>query len=222
MKILDTPAAQRVINRINEWIYARSLDPVTPVLTETAEGRSCVQDLMGHFDEVEREVLAALPTATPIQGDMFFGTDITNDGLWDKIYLKWYNRPSARARELFPKTLEIIERHRDIHLAMVSILKPGARIWPHKGPWSGSIRVHIGVRTPQDLQCYIHVGGHRLVWMNGQMIAFDDTYIHEVRNKTDQPRIILFLDIERRMNGHIAQAIVRFLNLTVARLTTRE
>lgn len=222
MRFLDTPAAQRVIDRINAWIYNHSYDPITPVLTQTAEGRSCVQDLMGHFRVVEREIVSALPAATPIQGDLFFGTDVTKDGLWDKIYLKWYSAPTARARELCPETLEIIERHKDVHLAMVSILKPGARIWPHRGPWAGCYRVHIGIRTPEDLRCYIHVGGNRLVWMNRQMIAFDDTYIHEVRNDTDQPRIILFLDVERRMKGRVAQAIVRFLNLTVARLTTRE
>lgn len=222
MRIFETKAVQSAINLINRWIYAHSEDPILPVLTERARARSAIRDIMGHYDIVEREIVSSIPMSTPIQGDMFFGPEITNDGLWDKIYMKWYSRPTRRALELFPGTMEIIQRHPDIHLAMVSILKPGARIWPHSGPWAGSYRVHIGLRTPEDLRCYIHVGGHRLVWMNRQVIAFDDTYIHEVRNDTEFPRIILFLDIERKMTGRVAQAIVRFLNLTVARLTTRE
>lgn len=222
MRFLDTPAAQKVIDRMNAWIYAHSDDLVTPDQTLSASRRPSIQLLMDNYSTIEREVMAALPAATPIQGDMFFGPDITSDRKWYKIYLKWYSKPNERALKLFPETLDLIERCPDVHLAMVSILRPGARIKPHYGPWAGSIRVHICIRAPDSADCHMKVAGHVFQWKTGEMLAFDDTYYHSVVNLTDMNRIILFLDVERKMKSAWAQAIVRFLNRTVARLTTRD
>lgn len=220
--MLDTPAAQRVVDRINNWISRNSADPILPNLTLPVMERESLRDLMEHFPDIRKEILAALPHASPIQGDMFFGPDITDDGRWDRIYIKWYAPPSVRAREIFPVTTRIIDRHKDLHLAMVSILKPGAKIKPHRGPWCGSIRVHVGVSTPKKEGCRLVIANQTYVWRDGQSLAFDDTYWHQVENDTEEPRIILLLDIERKMEGWWRQAIVRFLNNTVARLTTRD
>lgn len=220
--MLDAPASQRVIDRINGWIYKHSADPILPNLTTSAMQRDSVRDIMEHFPVIKTEILAALPHAQPIQGDMFFGPDITDDGRWDRIYIKWYAPPSKRAREIFPMTTKIIERHSDVHLAMVSILKPGAKIKGHRGPWCGSFRVHVGVSTPSNLGCRIVVANQVYFWRDGEVFAFDDTYWHSVDNATEEPRVILFLDVERKMEGRWRQAIVRFLNKTVARLTTRD
>lgn len=220
--MLESPAAQRVIDRINNWITKNSADPILPNLTQSAMGRASVQDIMEHFPTIRSEILDALPYAQPIQGDLFFGDDITDDGRWDRIYIKWYAPPSKRAREIFPITTKIIERHNDVHLAMVSILRPGAKIKGHRGPWCGSFRVHVGVATPNTLGCHIVVANQVYFWRDGEVFAFDDTYWHHVENSTDLPRVILFLDVERKMEGWWRQAIVRFLNKTVARLTTRD
>lgn len=221
--MLDSPAAQGMIDRINRWVCKHSADPILPNLTKTAMERESVRDIMDHFPSIRDEILAALPYAQPIQGDMFFGPDITDDGKWDRIYIKWYAPPSKRAREIFPVTTQIIERHKDVHLAMISILRPGAKIKAHRGPWCGSFRVHVGVSTPKkSLRCQIVVANQVYFWRDGEVFAFDDTYWHSVHNDTDEARVILFLDVERKMEGWWRQSIVRFLNKTVARLTTRD
>ena len=221
-KIFSTDIFYRWLDRVNDYVAKNSLDPVQPDLTEAFKERESVKDLLDNFEEVQQELLQAARYATPIQGDMFFEEDITNDGKWHKFILKWYSRPTPNARVQCPKTLGILKRHKDIRLAMVSCLEPQARIEPHEGPWRGSVRVHIGLKTPNRRECYIEVAGTQYYWMDGQVLAFDDTYEHYVWNSTLYPRIILFLDIERKMKTWHSKLLVWFLNRTVARLSARD
>lgn len=222
MDWITSPFGQRVQQLVNGWVGRNSLDPTGPVLTQTIWARPCLQAIKDRFPEIQAEVMAAVPHATSIEGDLFFDHTITNDGKWDKVYIKWYSEPTDEAKRMFPVLTSIMDRYPDIRLAMVSRLKPGGVIHPHAGPWRGSIRVHIGVKTPNDPACRMYVGDESFHWEDGSVYAFDDTYIHMVRNNTDQERIILFLDVERRMKGPVAQSIVRFINSTIARLTGRE
>jgi aspartyl/asparaginyl beta-hydroxylase (cupin superfamily) len=41
------------------------------------------------------------------------------------------------------------------------------------------------------------VNGEKFNWIEGKGLLFDDTYVHSVYNYTNEPRIILFVDIER-------------------------
>ena len=40
----------------------------------------------------------------------------------------------------------------------------------------------------------------RYHWKVGECLVFDDTYEHEVRNDTDERRVVLFLDFDRPMD----------------------
>ena len=46
-------------------------------------------------------------------------------------------------------------------------------------------------------ECYILVNGERYDWKEREDVLFDDTYKHEVWNKTDGRRVVLFLDVLR-------------------------
>lgn len=184
--------------------------------------RQSVQDLLNYYPAIREEILAALPLATPIQGDLFFDEDITNDAKWDKLYIKWYKSPTKLAKANMPTLIEVLKDHTDIRLAMVSILKPDAQIHPHEGPWKGSIRVHLGIDVPDDDRCYISVNGRQHYWKNGKILAFDDTYVHHVINGSKDLRVILFLDVERKMRTWHSRLVVWLMNRTVARLTARE
>lgn len=219
MDWLTSPFGVRLQRVVNGWIERNSADPTGPILTGTVAARPSVQAIMARYDDIRLEVLMALPSATTIEGDLFFDHTITNDGKWDKVYIKWYSGLPDSSREQFPNLSEILDTHPDVHLAMVSVLKPGAVINPHCGPWMGSVRVHIGIQTPNSPQCRMTVGDSSFYWQDRKVEAFDDTYIHMVRNNTDEARVILFLDVERKMKSWWAQAIVRLINLTLARST---
>lgn len=127
----------------------------------------------------------------------FDGID-SGDNKWKVFVLKWYNKPLTKNIQKCPKTFDIINKCKDIHCAMFSILEPGKYIKPHKGPFAGCLRYHLGLKIPKDIEnCYIKVNNEKFNWKEGEALIFDDTYIHEVYNNTNEPRIILFMDIMR-------------------------
>jgi beta-hydroxylase len=82
--------------------------------------------------------------------------------------------------------------------AMFSILAPRKHILPHRGPYKGILRYHLGLIVPKDKEdCRIRVGSEIRHWEEGKSLLFDDTYDHEVWNDTDETRVVLFVDIIR-------------------------
>ena len=130
---------------------------------------------------------------------------------WKRFYLKWYDDhlPSARAR--CPKTIELVERIPEIHAAMFAYLPPGGELRPHRDPFGGSLRYHLGLVTPNSDACRIHVDDQVYSWRDGEAVLFDETYIHSVRNDTDKGRVIFFCDVERPLTSRIVTAINRFM-----------
>ena len=82
--------------------------------------------------------------------------------------------------------------------AMFSILTPGTRLTPHRGPFKGVLRYHLALIIPPDRQrCAIRVGGETRTWEEGRSLVFDDTFEHEAWNETEEIRIVLFVDFLR-------------------------
>ena len=119
---------------------------------------------------------------------------------WTRFYLKWYGSSLGSAEDLCPKTTRLIEQIPSIKGAMFASLPPGARLVKHRDPFAGSMRYHLGLVTPNDDRCYIDVDGKLHSWRDGEVVMFDETYIHYAENKTDQNRIVLFLDVKRPVN----------------------
>jgi hypothetical protein len=67
--------------------------------------------------------------------------------------------------------------------AMFSILQPGKHLPPHRGPYKGLLRVHLGIDVPVAADAsWIEVGGTRLHWQEGKIVVFDDTFVHHAAN----------------------------------------
>jgi beta-hydroxylase len=129
---------------------------------------------------------------------------------WKRFYLSWYGKDLASAESLCPQTVKLLKGIGTVKAAMFASLPPGARLVRHRDPYAGSLRYHLGLQTPNDPGCYIEVDGQRYHWKDGQSVMFDETYIHHAANTTDQPRVILFCDIERPLWGSPLRAFNRF------------
>lgn len=82
--------------------------------------------------------------------------------------------------------------------AWFSILAPGYHIPPHRGPTRALVRCHLPLRVPARAEdCWIRVADERRSWTRGEPLCFDDTYEHEVRNDTEERRVVLFIDVDR-------------------------
>lgn len=45
------------------------------------------------------------------------------------------------------------------------------------------------------------VDGQVYAWRDGEDVMFDETYVHWVKNETEQTRVILFCDVERPLSN---------------------
>jgi beta-hydroxylase len=133
---------------------------------------------------------------------------------WKRFYLKWYGENHASARELCPKTVELLAKIPTVKAAMFALLPPGAKLGRHRDPFAGSLRYHLGLVTPNSDQCRIWVDTEMYSWRDGEAVLFDETYIHHAENNTDTARIILFCDVERPLRTRAARAANRFVART--------
>jgi beta-hydroxylase len=134
---------------------------------------------------------------------------------WKRFYLKWYDASHPSAERLCPRTHAMLQGIPSVKAAMFAELPPGAKLNPHRDPFAGSMRYHLGLATPNDDRCFIEVDGQRYSWRDGQGVIFDETYIHWAENTSDQDRLILFCDVERPMRFRWAQAVNRWLGRTM-------
>ena len=134
---------------------------------------------------------------------------------WKRFYLKWYDASHPSAERLCPRTHALLQGIPSVKAAMFAELPPGAKLNPHRDPFAGSMRYHLGLATPNDDRCFIEVDGQRYSWRDGQGVIFDETYIHWAENASDADRLILFCDVERPMKFRWMQAINRWLGRTM-------
>ncbi|KQV88685.1 aspartyl beta-hydroxylase [Massilia sp. Root351] len=134
---------------------------------------------------------------------------------WKRFYLKWYDASHPSAEQLCPQTYALLKGIPSVKAAMFAELPPGGKLNPHRDPFAGSLRYHLGLATPNDDRCFIDVDGERHSWRDGQGVMFDETYIHWAINGSESDRIILFCDVERPMRYRWAQAVNRWLGRTM-------
>lgn len=116
---------------------------------------------------------------------------------WRTLFLKGYGIWHDTNVKLAPKTIAVLQQFPEVDTAMFSILGGGKHIPPHRGFYKGVYRYHLGLIVPDDAPVYIICGGEEYHWREGEGVLFDDTYRHEVWNKSSQPRVVLFLSILR-------------------------
>jgi len=134
---------------------------------------------------------------------------------WKRFYLKWYDASHPSAERLCPQTYALLQSIPTVKAAMFAELPPGGKLNPHRDPFAGSMRYHLGLATPNDDRCFIEVDGERHSWRDGQGVIFDETYIHWAINGSDSDRVILFCDVERPMRYRWMGAVNRWLGRTM-------
>jgi aspartyl/asparaginyl beta-hydroxylase (cupin superfamily) len=178
-------------------------------------------ELEGRYLEVKTELLSLLsrPGQIPsLQEISDRQVVLTQDNLWRVFFLFGYNGKIAMNCTLCPRTASILETIPDLRSAYFSILSPGKRIPPHRGPFKGLLRYQIGLIIPPDADsCGIRVGWETRHWSEGRSLIFDNTYVHSAWNETNQDRVVLIIDIERPMRSMLTAATrfaLRVISLT--------
>ncbi|HOY42184.1 MAG TPA: aspartyl/asparaginyl beta-hydroxylase domain-containing protein [Chitinophagales bacterium] len=136
---------------------------------------------------------------------------------WNTIMLFGNGQLIESTKSYFPITLDIISNLPDIECSMVmfSILKPGAIIPPHTGPFNSHLRVHLPIILPVETKsCIIKVGIENRNWEEDNLLIFDDSYLHSVSNKTSDVRVILMMSVWKPdIQPHLKNLIEKFISL---------
>ena len=129
--------------------------------------------------------------------------EVDNKVIWDGIILatktnlfKKFNQTYI-GRKYFSNTLSLFKNCKEV--ITVSIARfPSNRIIPiHKGNRE-LVRIHYGIKFP-DGDIAFMVKGEEKKWENGKCFAFNDFYEHGGWNNTEYDRIILIVDLDRKM-----------------------
>jgi aspartyl/asparaginyl beta-hydroxylase (cupin superfamily) len=76
---------------------------------------------------------------------------------------------------------------------LFSVLAPRTHIKPHHGVTNTRVVTHLPLVIPKG-DCKLVVGGEAHAWEEGRCVTFDDTFLHEAWNRSDETRVVLILD----------------------------
>jgi len=98
-------------------------------------------------------------------------------------------------RKLLPDAVELAKRGGGE--IIYSCLSPRTYIKSHCGPTNLRWTVHLGLVIPNSSgpDCQIRVRENWYSWQPGHVLLFDDSFEHEVRNDTDETRVVLLIRI---------------------------
>nr|UMO78592.1 Aspartyl/Asparaginyl beta-hydroxylase [Pandoravirus belohorizontensis] len=223
-----------VVAPYNVWVAANARHAPAPWLSVRRVFPGGMS-LRAAWRDIAAEAARAMALAEPVDDEPLFRRIAPAGRRWKRFGIRWYGDVSPRARAVCPITCALLDALPEVRLATFSMLDPGAVVIPHRGPFRGALRYHLGLsvppeadaerdgggRDPVDARCRLVVDGQARRWAEGDHVLFDDTYVHEVRNLCDRPRIVLFCDVERPMRTPRAQAVNAWVCSTLGPLSTR-
>ncbi len=187
----------------NKLIARSSLISNDPVLDP--EQFEWTRRLKANWEAIRDEAMAiyqhrdAIPPLREISPDH---RRIVQDNSWRSFFLIGYGVRQEENIARAPRTAELVSTIPGLNSAFFSILAPGSVIVPHRGVTKAFITAHLGLSIPKDRDgLWMRVDDPRLNWREGEWLVFDDTYEHEVRNDTDETRIILLCQVARPLRA---------------------
>ena len=200
------------------WMYDRRIS-APPILDERLYFPQ-VSDFQHAWEEIRDEALDIARTLANVPRFhelMEEQTPISaNDGHdWRVFVLRAYGVEIEENARRCPATSALVASCPNVLSASFSFLAPGKHIPPHRGPFRGVVRCHLGLSMPHGADgrvgaiLWIDGKEHRL--NDGDYLVWDDTYTHEVHNRTDHVRIALLLDIWRHGMPADMNALSMFL-----------
>jgi len=213
---------KKTVSGIFVWFEERGLLPRTPAFDrDYLRHYPELRILEENYPVVREECLELLRHKDRLTDMKAMGGTYTEAGIhtiqWKTFMFKSGDFIDANCR-LAPKTAALLRRLPGIYTAFFSVLEPHQRITPHWGYYKGFVRYHLGVVIPNDNangECFLRVNGNvednakrdvALIekgevyhWKEGAGIVFDDNYLHDAANDSDQVRVVLWLDVRRKM-----------------------
>jgi len=126
----------------------------------------------------------------------FNTTMVEKPKTWRVRSLRVWGTEMYDIQKHFPQTMKLLNAIPNTVSMGFNILEPNSKIKPHCGDTNAIYRCHLGLQIPQDNKsCAIKVLNEEKHWEQGKVLAFEDAFMHEAWNNSDEIRIILLFDV---------------------------
>jgi beta-hydroxylase len=153
------------------------------------------------FPAIRTELVRVLTRKDDLPGFHEISSDvstISQDRGWKTFLLAGYGFRSDANIALCPQTWAACQKIPGLITVMFSILEPGKHLPPHRGPYNGVLRLHLGLIVPEPREDLgIRVENEIYRWKDGEAVMFDDAFEHEAWNRTPHTRVVLFVDFRK-------------------------
>ena len=153
------------------------------------------------FPAIRTELVRVLTRKDDLPGFHEISSDvstISQDRGWKTFLLAGYGFRSDANIALCPQTWAACQKIPGLITVMFSILEPGKHLPPHRGPYNGVLRLHLGLIVPEPREDLgIRVENEIYRWKDGEAVIFDDAFEHEAWNRTPHTRVVLFVDFRK-------------------------
>ncbi|TPN20832.1 aspartyl/asparaginyl beta-hydroxylase domain-containing protein [Mesorhizobium sp. B2-3-3] len=183
-------------------IYEKRID--APPILDTNSYFPNATKFVAAWQDIRDEALAVQLNRAPRFHDIMpEQAEISaNDGLdWRMFVLKAYDITIPGNLERMPTLSRLLSACPEVKSAAVSFLAPQKHIPPHRGPFRGIMRFHLGLVIPKQADgrpaTIMMIDHEEKRIADGECMLWDDTFEHEVMNNADQARVALLLDVWR-------------------------
>ena len=179
----------------------------TPATLDAAHYFPNAQRFTERWTDIRREALAVagqLNQVPRFHDIMPAQADISaNDGRdWRVFIMKAYGVTVENNLQRCPTVAALLHEAPEVVSAILSFLAPGKHVPEHRGPFRGILRFHLMLSMPRDGNgvpaCVMNIDGVPYRLGDGESLLWDDTYRHEVWNRSEDVRIALLLDVWRK------------------------
>ncbi len=145
-----------------------------------------------------REKVLAFLKKEGLNKQEYFHTDRVEGASWNIVSFMYWGLRNEKVINIGKDIFEYFNNIPGLISMTASILQPKTRIKGHDGDTDAIYRVHIPIYIPAQLpDCGLTVAGVTRPWMEDEITVFCDAYFHEAWNMTEEPRIVLIVDIVR-------------------------
>lgn len=178
-------------------------DPKEPAFF-SVEKFDWAKNIEGQFPKIQAELQQVLQHYTSVPELKTLSEEqqrIVSGNQWKSFFFFAYGRSIDKNCAQCPKTTKALQQIPGMLTAFYSILEPGTSLLPHRGLYKGVLRYHLALQVPKEYDlCALKIGHQTVHWQEGQSLIFDDTFEHEAWNKSEEIRVVLFVDFERPLS----------------------
>jgi beta-hydroxylase len=159
---------------------------------------SFMEDIQNSYLEIKndwqifKESTAVLLPIDEISADQ---AELNKLKKWNALVLYAYGHKNKVALESFSSIASILEREEEkIKMMMFSVLQPGMKIPSHMGNNYHVLRGQLCIENEEPEKTNLKVMNTNVKLNEGDVVVFDDTFLHEAWNNSAKDRVVLIID----------------------------